>query len=158
MNRRTGKCIAAAAVLFFVFLYLPLAAQVTKISGRVHDASTNEPLPFVNIILKGTKAGTTTDFDGNYIITSSVPGDSIIISYIGYLQQSKPVKAGTAQVINIQLKPNTVDLEVVEIRPGENPAHRIIKAVVANKEKNDREKLNAYQYEVYNKVEFDLNN
>lgn len=145
------------AVLFLI-VQLPALAQVTKITGRVFDASTNEPLPFVNIILKGTKAGTTTDFDGNYTISSPVPGDSILVSYIGYLPQSKPVKRNAVQTINIQLQPNVVSLEVVEIRPGENPAHRIVKAVVANKDKNDREKLDAYQYEVYNKIEFDLNN
>jgi hypothetical protein len=156
---RTVRLYAAAfAAVFFLMVQVPLLAQVTKITGKVQDASTNEPLPFVNIILKGTKAGTTTDFDGNYTLTSNVPGDSILISYIGYLTQSKPVKSNASQVINVQLQTNTVSLEVVEIRPGENPAHRIIKAVIANKELNDRERLAAYQYEVYNKIEFDMNN
>jgi hypothetical protein len=149
---------AYCAAVLFLIAHLPAFAQVTKITGRVFDASTNEPLPFVNILLKGTKAGTTSDFDGNYSLTSATPGDSILVSYIGYLPQSKAVKANTTQTINVQLQPNVVSLEVVEIRPGENPAHRIVKAVIANKENNDREKLDAYQYEVYNKIEFDLNN
>lgn len=146
------------AAVCFTLIYLPAFAQVTKISGRVYDAATNEPLPFVSLILKGTTAGASTDFDGNYTITSTVPGDSVLVSYIGYITAAKPVKANTAQVINFSLQPSTVSLEVVEIKPGENPAHRIIRAVIANKEKNDREKLAGYQYEVYNKVEFDLNN
>ena len=39
-----------------------------------------------------------------------------------------------------------------------NPAHPIIKRVLANKKINNREKLDAYQYEVYNKIQLDLNN
>lgn len=154
------KCFAATllAAAFLLVAQLPALAQVTKITGRVYDASTNEPLPFVNIVFKGTGTGTTTDFDGNFSLSSSNPSDSIIASYIGYLSQSKAVKKGAVQAVNIQLQPNTVSLDVVEIRPGENPAHRIVKAVIANKEKNDRERLDAYQYEVYNKIEFDLNN
>jgi hypothetical protein len=47
-------------------------------------------------------------------------------------------------------------LEVV-VKAGENPAHRIIRNVISHKEFNNKRKLDAYQYETYNKVEFDLN-
>ena len=48
------------------------------------------------------------------------------------------------------------NLSEVTIKPGENPAHRIIRNVIANKQFNNKRKLDAYQYESYNKVEFDL--
>ena len=46
-------------------------------------------------------------------------------------------------------------MEVI-IKPGENPAWRIIRNTIANKPFNNKNKLTAYQYESYNKVEFDL--
>jgi hypothetical protein len=49
-------------------------------------------------------------------------------------------------------------LKAVEIRPGENPAHRIMREVVANKEKNNPANIGSYQYRVYHKIEFDMNN
>lgn len=49
-------------VLLLISLYLP--AQVTKIMGKVTDASTGEPLPFTNVVVSGTTLGTLTDFEG----------------------------------------------------------------------------------------------
>jgi len=50
-----------------------------------------------------------------------------------------------------------VNLTEIVVKPGENPAHRIIRNVIAHKEFNNKRELDAYQYETYNKVEFDLN-
>jgi len=54
------------------------------------------------------------------------------------------------------LKNEGLALEEVTVKAGENPAHRIIRNVIANKPKNNRDKLEAYEYETYNKIEFDL--
>ena len=121
------------------------------------DAISREPLPFVNIIFKGTTDGASTDFEGRYSISTTAPVDSVIVSYVGYSRTARAVKRGVSQQINIGLSQG-VDLMTITVKPGENPAHRILRKIIANKDKNDREKLDAYQYEVYNKVEFDLNN
>lgn len=156
MNQKSA--VAITATVFFLLVFFPVFSQTTRVTGRIFDATTKEPLPFVNIVLKGTATGTTSDFDGNYSLSFTVPADSITISYIGYVPVTKAIKRGTSQVINVELQSSAIGLEEVVVNPGENPAHRIIRAVIANKDKNDREKLDAYQYEVYNKVEFDLNN
>ncbi|MCC7302159.1 MAG: carboxypeptidase-like regulatory domain-containing protein [Bacteroidia bacterium] len=135
-----------------------LAAQVTKVTGKVVDAETREGLPFVNVVFRKTKLSTTTDFDGKYSISASVPVDSLVVSYIGYVRYAVAVKRGQSQVINIELKSDVKTFDAVNITPGENPAHKILRKVWANKEKNDKDALEAYEYEVYNKVEFDLNN
>ncbi|MES2140377.1 MAG: DUF5686 family protein [Bacteroidota bacterium] len=132
-------------------------AQTTKVTGKIVDAITREPLPFVNVLLKGTKAAGASDIEGNYTVTTSEKCDSIIISFVGYNRVIRAIKYGAAQEINIGLTQG-VDLVTIEVRPGENPAHRILRKIIANKDKNDCEKLNAYQYEAYNKIEFDLNN
>ncbi len=149
-----GRTTALVAILLAPSL---LSAQ-TKVSGRIYDASTKEPLPFVNILLKGTKTGTTSDFDGNYTLSTSDPADSIIVSYVGYNRLAKHIRRGVTQTLNLELERKAFSLTTIEVKPGENPAHRILRNVIANKNKNDKNRLASYEYEVYNKIEFDLNN
>ena len=130
----------------------------TRVTGKVLDEKTKEPMPFVNLIFKNTKTGATSDFDGNYDITTSDNCDSVIASYVGYKRTAVKIKGGTTQTINILMAENSFQLQAVEIHPGENPAFRILRKVIAHKPQNDREKLKAYEYETYNKIEFDLNN
>ena len=145
------------SVLLTLTLFPKGFAQATKVNGKIVDAISREPLPFVNIILKGTKAGTNSDIEGNFTISTSEKCDSLIISYIGYNRVARVVKPGITQQINIGLKQG-IELATIEVRPGENPAHRILRKVIAKKGVNNYEKLNAYEYEIYNKIEFDLNN
>jgi hypothetical protein len=144
-----------------MFLFCAAYTQTTKITGKVIDAETKEPLPFVNLAFKDSKIGTATDINGNYSIETYYVTDSLICSFLGYDKQVKKVKKDVAQVMNFELVPAKVQLEAVEIvgsKKDENPAHEIFRNVIRNKKINNREKLEAYQYEAYNKVEFDLNN
>jgi len=130
--------------------------QTTTVSGKVTDKLTNEPIPFANVAFKGTLIGTQTDFDGNYHITTEKPTDSLTASFVGYTKVSLPVKRGKVQTINFLLKVNQVALGEVEVFAGENPANIILRKIIENKDKNDKERLDSYQYEVYNKMEFDM--
>lgn len=154
---------------FFCRLYfLPIAycllvtgsvfSQETKIIGKVYDAITREPLPFVNIKYRGGKPFTTTDVDGNFLLNTSSPTDSLLVSYIGYRTKSVAVKKGATQNLNIYLDTDQLTLGEFVVLPGENPAHRILRFVIKHKDDNDKEKLSSYEYEVYNKIEFDMNN
>ncbi|MBI4930675.1 MAG: carboxypeptidase-like regulatory domain-containing protein [Bacteroidetes bacterium] len=133
-------------------------SQETKITGKVYDSQTREALPFVNIKYKGGKPFTTTDVDGNFSLITLTPSDSIEISYIGYKTKKLKVKKNSAQALSISLDPDQFTLNEVVILPGENPAHRILRKVIAHKDQNDKEKLSSFEYEVYNKIEFDMNN
>ena len=85
--------------------------------------------------------------------------DSIKVTSVGYVARSFPVKKDKAQVIDVVLEPNSFELAEVVIKPTEeNPAFGILRRVVRNKPVNNREKLTAYEYDAYNKIEFDLNN
>jgi hypothetical protein len=148
----------------FAFAYLllgngELLAQKTKVSGKVTDKTTGEPLPFVNISFKGTKTGTTTDLDGNYKLESYYASDTLVASFVGYMRKEAKVLKDKEQKIDFQLESTSKELPDLVIKAtNENPAHIIFKRVVANKPINNREKLDSYQYEVYNKIEFDINN
>lgn len=80
-----------------------------KISGRVIDGSTGEPLPFVNIILEGTTLGAASDIDGYYNIINIPPGVySIKASAIGY-------NSTTVQNIKVSIDLTTnVDIQITE--------------------------------------------
>lgn len=134
-------------------------AQSTTISGRVTDARTGEPLPFVSIAFIDSRIGTTTDMDGRYALETYYATDSLRVSSVGYTPRSVAVRKDRAQVIDIALEPSNVELaEVVIVPTGENPAFAILRRVIQHKPVNNREKLAAYEYEAYNKIEFDLNN
>lgn len=135
-------------------------AQKTIVSGRVIDAVTKEPLPFSPVMFVGTKTGAQTDLDGNYKIETYYSSDSLRVMVLGYAPQTKRVKQGVSSVVNFELSTASNETIEVVIKPdeGPNPAIAIIKNVIRNKKINNREKLDAYEYEAYNKVEFDLNN
>lgn len=135
-----------------------LAQQETIITGHVSEIGTNGGMPFVNIYFKGTLIGTVTDFDGNYSIKTTTPKDSIYVSLIGYKSKAKKVEKGKTQIINFQLSPEALNLSTIEIRPGINPALRIIRNAQLNKNKYDRDDLTAIQYVSYTKQEADVDN
>ncbi|MGB0523651.1 MAG: DUF5686 family protein [Flammeovirgaceae bacterium] len=136
-------------------------AQTTTITGKVIDSETGEGMPFVNVYFNtNTAIGTTTDFEGQYSISTTNPSDSLIASYLGYLPKAKLVKKGETQVINFQLVAESTTLKEIEIVYGEyeNPAWKIMRNVVKNKKNNDLRKLSAYQFESYSKIEVDVDN
>ncbi len=133
-------------------------SQKTIISGKVIDADTKEPLPFVNIVFQNSKVGTSSDLDGNYKIETYYGTDSLIATFLGYKAAVRKVRLDKTQQINFELKSGDIQLKEVVIKYKGNPAHIILDRVKRNKKANNREKYDYYEYEVYNKVEFDLNN
>jgi hypothetical protein len=135
-----------------------LSAQKTIVRGTVKDANTGESLPFVNLLFKDSKVGTSSDIDGNFLIETYYATDSMSASFIGYKPLTKRVKADIDQTINFELNTGDIQLQEVVIKYEGNPAHDILKRVKRNKAANNREKYDSYSYEVYNKVQFDINN
>jgi hypothetical protein len=155
-KKKYSSCLIIVLVTFLSFIG---SAQETVIKGSVYDAETREALPFVNIKYKGGKPFTTSDMDGNFLLsTSTPPSDSIEVSYIGYLTYKQGVKPNSTQEVMVYLQTDAKMLGEAVILPGENPAHKILRKIIAKKDFNNKEKLKAYEYEVYNKVEFDMNN
>ncbi|HXB10709.1 MAG TPA: DUF5686 family protein, partial [Bacteroidia bacterium] len=141
-----------------LFTYTAGSQNKTVITGKVYDAQTRQPMPFVNLQLRNTTVGTTTDIDGNYKLETETRSDSLQVSYIGYNTLSKAIKNHQAQNMDFFLESQSTTLNEVVIHPGENPAWKIMRKVVEHKDANDPGNLDAYQYQSYNKVEFDMNN
>lgn len=81
------KTLQKKFLLLLLILPISIFAQTT-LKGVVIDGSSNLPLPGVNILVEGTKNGTTTDFDGNFIITNLKKGDKLFFSFIGFTNQT----------------------------------------------------------------------
>ena len=140
--------------LLYTFLSLLLFtqsyAQLRTLSGKVTDEATNNPLPFVNITTNDKQAGTATDIDGNYTLQLPPGSHSINFSFIGYEKKSVPVSSSQT-TLNITLKEISEQLQEASVYPGENPAHRIIRKAVENKERNAPESLPSFTYKTYSK-------
>ena len=131
---------------------------MTVVTGKIIDAKSNDGLPFVNIYLKGTNAGTSSNFDGFFEISTSERVDSIIVSCLGYDTKAKAVQIGNKQTINFQLLSSVQQLSEIVIVPGENPALRILRKMEENKSKNNPKELTAYQFKNYNRIQISIDN
>ena len=99
-----------------LFFIAHASAQNIDISGNVQD-ETGFPIPGVNIIVKNTNKGTTTDFDGTFILTGIAKGTTITVSYIGYV--TKEIIVTDSKKLSIQLEEDLAQLnEVVVIGYG----------------------------------------
>ena len=85
---------------------------LAQVSGQVTDAESGEPIPGVNIVVRGTTTGTVTDNDGNYSLDAP-DGAVLVFSFIGY--QTAEVAVGSQSVINIQLEVDVESLEEVVV-------------------------------------------
>jgi hypothetical protein len=99
----------------FLVLLLALVTQITfaqerAVSGTVSD-NAGQPLPGVSVLVKGTKTGTQTDFDGKYSIKVA-PSQTLVFSYIGMKTQNV-VASSTS--INIKMKDDSQQLQEVVI-------------------------------------------
>ncbi|MEL7585692.1 MAG: TonB-dependent receptor [Prolixibacteraceae bacterium] len=100
-------------ILFFIFLSVTTgyAQQDFVVTGKVTDES-NQGLPGVTIIEKGTTRGTITDSDGNY--TFSTGGQAtLVFSFIGYRSQELPVNG--QNVLNVQFESDVVDVDEIVV-------------------------------------------
>jgi hypothetical protein len=93
-----------------------------KLKGKIKDKTNGEELPFVNLVLESNgaqKAGGTTDFDGNFIISSIPPGTyDVKVSFVGYKPQKITgvvVKGDKIAFLNIELESTDIVLEDFEV-------------------------------------------
>ena len=141
-------------VLFFFPVQIILAQQ-TKVQGIVTDQLTGEPMSFVKVFFLDSKIGTFTDSLGHYSIETYYATDSLRFVFTGYLSVTRKIKKDVEQELSIVLPILTADIEEVVARaPDELPSTRLHKRVIANKPINNKEKLSAYEYELYNKIQF----
>ncbi|MFD0990783.1 SusC/RagA family TonB-linked outer membrane protein [Mariniflexile jejuense] len=129
MNLKT-KLILIIILVFNMSLF----AQKAVLKGQVISATDNMPIPGVNVIVKNTSKGTTTDFDGNYQIEVK-NGDILQFSYIGFVTQVQIFK--DQKTVNITLAEDVAKLdEVVVVGYGSLKKSNITSSISTYKNEN----------------------
>ncbi len=133
----------------------------TKVSGVVVD-ETGEPVAFANVLFKNSSQGTITNDNGVFYMESDETYDTLIISFIGYDKLELPLPTKVNYNLKAVLMESTEQLDEVVLYVGKqskknNPAIDILKKIWAKKRENGVRKFKQYQYDKYEKVEFDLN-
>ena len=118
------------ALIFILCMVFQLTmAQKRLISGVIRDKSTNETLPGVSVLEKGSKNGITTNMDGKYELSVSA-GATLVVSYIG--MKPMEVKVGNLSTVNISLESsNEVIDEVVVVGYGQQKMANLTGAVAS---------------------------
>ncbi len=159
---------ASYRIVFLVFVaYLlahPASAQNKVIRGYIKDALSDERVPFASINFIKSGAGKLSDSAGNFAFRfDEWPTDTLLVTYVGYKDFKLFIDtAYIHRAIN-----NEIDL-VVNMDRGKIVSEVIVKRkidrgylmwkrIVKHKKQNDRYRFNNFTYELYNKMELDLN-
>jgi TonB-linked SusC/RagA family outer membrane protein len=129
-------------ITVFCFAVSKAWAQEQTVSGKVISADDEQPLPGVNVILKGTTIGTVTDIEGNYRL-SAVPseGGTLVFSFIGYA--SKEVAVAGQSVINVTLTTDVTSLDEIVVTGYGKQSKESITSAVSTVQSEDIEKVAA---------------
>ena len=86
--------------------------NISYVNGRVTSADDGEPLPGVNVVVKGTTIGTVTDIDGNYSLTLPNNSSYLVYSFIGMVTQERPI---TGNRMDIGMQSDVTELSEVVV-------------------------------------------
>jgi hypothetical protein len=137
------------------------SAQNKRLSGVVKDKQSDEPIPFASVEFKLSKKGVFTDSAGRFSVDFDgvKNNDSITVQSVGYKILIVAVTAfkdsNSVATFKIEVLPPVGEAIV---KSKYNRALWFWKKIMANKEKNNRTRWDNYSYEIYNKIEMDLNN
>jgi len=147
-------------VIFALFFTCFIFSQV-KVKGVVID-ELNETVAFANVIFKNSTKGTITDENGKFYLESDKTYTELEVSFLGFETKTIPLKRNNFD-LKIILKETGSNLDEVIIYSGKvkkkgNPAIAILRKIWKKKRRNGIYLYDQYQYDKYEKIEFDLNN
>ena len=124
------KCLIIMMILFSTNIF---AQQI--LTGKVTDSENNQGLPGVNVAIKGTTTGTSTDGAGNFKLSVPKEKSMLVFSYVGYLNQE--VNIANQTTLNIALISDNQTLsEVVVVGYGNQERRDVTGAVATIKTQN----------------------
>ncbi len=145
--------------LFLLFIFSANFAQ-TKVSGTILD-KTKQPIPYANIVFKGSQTAVNSDENGHFYIESDQSYKTIEVSFVGYNTKEIQLQGSVTFDLNITLSEEQV-LNEVMVFSGKrskknNPAIDILRKIWERRRKNGLKMFDQYSYQKYEKVEFDMN-
>lgn len=132
----------------------------TRVGGTVVDQD-QEPVPFANVVFKGSTEGTITNENGRFYLESEGRYDTLVVSFVGYERLELRLESSSQLQMRIELQSGE-QLDEVVVYVGKqskknNPAIDILRKIWAKKRSNGLRNFRHYTYDEYEKVEFDLN-
>lgn len=104
--------------LLFLVLLFPFSLFAQTVEGVVVDSKTNQPMPGVNVVVKGTSNGVSTDFDGKFKLAKIKNGDVLVFSFIGYTSESVQYSGQKSLSVSMQESDNQLQEVVVQVGYG----------------------------------------
>lgn len=121
--------------LLILLFILPFSvfAQKASLKGKIVDPVSNEPLPFVNVLVSGTTIGTITDLDGNFLFNGLQPGFiRIEASFVGYKKAiSSEIEVSVANTNSIEIKLEEQKEEIEEVTVTASPFRKTMESPVS---------------------------
>jgi hypothetical protein len=145
-------------LLLFNLLAASLFGQGVRLKGMVKDIHSDEPIPFATVEFLHARVGKLTDSAGNFRFNlSRWPSDSLVVTYVGFEAYKVRLDTSLKEIdLVIPLERSRIKTEVV-IRGKINRGLLLWRRIVRNKPYNDRSRFQNFSYELYNKLEVDLN-
>jgi hypothetical protein len=140
-------------------------AQTRVLRGIIKDSHSGEPIPFASLHFKKNRTGGLSDASGRFLFrfNESWPKDTLEITYVGFQDYEMAFTDSLVQ----KAKQDTISL-IISLERGRYTAEVLVKKkvdrglllwrkIVRRKQYNDRYRFNNFSYELYNKLELDLN-
>ena len=146
--------------LIFLLLWPFLVLCQTKVGGIVVDIE-GKPIAFANVVFKNSTEGTVTNEDGLFYLESEATYNILAVSFVGYQPREIQLTSRATYNLSVQLELGE-QLDEVVVYVGKqpkknNPAVDILKRIWARKRINGLRMFKQYEYDKYEKIQFDLN-
>jgi len=147
-------------IFSFLFIGLFCFGQ-TKVSGYILDEY-DEPVAFASIIFKNSQTGTVSDENGKFYLQSENDYSAIQVSFMGYQTYTYELTKKNSFDLKIILQNDAEALKEVMVFSGKtskknNPAIDILRKIWENRRDNGVKKFKQYEYDKYEKLQFDIN-
>lgn len=148
-------------ILLIIAFCCPIVSFAqTKASGQIKDKN-NEAVPYSSVYFKNSTQGVIANESGKFYLESQKDYDTLVISFIGYKTKEILLPKSSNLDLKVTLEEDNL-LAEVKIYTGktskkDNPALDILRKIWARKKQNGLHMFKQYEYEKYEKVEFDMN-
>ncbi|MDN4165810.1 TonB-dependent receptor [Cytophagales bacterium LB-30] len=123
-----SKILLLSACLLMLGTAFPAHAQSERIISGIITGENDSPLPGVNVIVKGTTLGTTSDIDGRYSLNVPATATTLLFSYVGYLTEE--ISIDGRSLINVYLLPDIENLMEIVVVGSRNQNRTILDSPV----------------------------
>ncbi len=154
------KIITMKNLFAFIFLLSTLAFSQTKVSGVVLDDA-KQPVSYATVAFKNSAEGVIADENGKFYLESKNTYSTLAVSFVGYKDKDVELIGEHNYDLKIVLE-NSNEIAEVKVYGGKtskknNPAIDILRKIWERKKKNGLRQFSHYQYDKYEKIEFDIN-